>query len=120
MESNKDLQFYTLPFSDDGGCGYIFDNKSNFAFMLVPNLSEQQVEKILVSLNSKDYNPLVYKQSFTLKYIKEIVTINMNDKPFIVIRGWENLTGKGAHNLSEEKAREIQDNLAEWIISKLQ
>jgi len=118
MENN--LDFYTLPFSDDGGCGYIYDDKANFAFMIVPNLTEQQVDKIVVSLNSETHSPLVYKQPFTLEYIKSIQTINMNGKPFIVIRGWGNLTGKGAHNLDEKRAVEIQDNLANWIISKLQ
>lgn len=114
------LQFYTLPFSDDGSCSYIYDDKGNFAFMIVPNLTEQQVEKILVSINSEEYKPLIYKEKITLEYIKSIKTINMNGKPFIIIRGWANLTSPNSFNFSSEKANEIQDNLAEWIISKLQ
>jgi len=114
------LEFYTLPFADDGGCGYIYDDKENFAFMIIPNLSEQQVTKILLSLNSENHNPLVYKEKFTLEYIKEIVTINMNGKPFIVIRGWGNLTSPNCHNLSDKEAIKIQDDLANWIIKKLQ
>jgi len=117
---NSTLEFYTLPFSDDGGCGYIYDDKANFAFMIIPNLTEEQVNKIIVSINSEEHKPLVYKQPFTLEYVKEIVTINMNGNPFITIRGWGNLTGKDAHNLPEKEAAKIQDNLANWLISKLQ
>jgi hypothetical protein len=116
---NKQLEFYTLPFTSTG-FGYVNDNKDNFAFMFIPVLSEEQINKILLSLNSEEYKPLVYKQPITLEYIRSIVTINMNGKPFIVIRGWSNLTGKGGYDLSEEKAKEIQDNLAKWVISKLQ
>lgn len=114
------LEFYTLPFTDDGGCGYIYDDKNNFAFMIIPNLTGQQVEKIINSLNSEDYKPLIYKEKIKLEYIKSVQTINMNGKPFIVIRGWANLTSPNSFNFSSEKANEIQDNLAEWIISKLQ
>jgi len=117
---NNNLEFYTLPFTDDGSCGYIYDNEGNFAFMIVPNLTEQQVTKVLVSLNNENHSPLVYKEKFILEYIEEVKTINMNGKPFIVIRGWGNLTGKGSHNLSGNEAVKIQDSLANWIISKLQ
>jgi hypothetical protein len=38
---------------------------------------------------------------------------------FILIRGWGNLTGTGAHHFSEEKAVKIQDDFRDWIIYKL-
>lgn len=113
------LDFYTLPFSDYSECGRICDADNNFAFMFVPLLKDEQINKILVSLNSEEHKPLKYKEAITLNYVKEVGVINMNTKPFIIIRGWGNLTGVGGHNLSGERAVEIQNNLAEWIISKL-
>jgi len=39
--------------------------------------------------------------------------------PCILIRGWGNLTGTGAHNLKEEEAANIQDTFAEYIVEQL-
>ena len=37
----------------------------------------------------------------------------------ILIRGWGNLTGIGAHNLSVEEAANIQDTFADFIVERL-
>jgi len=39
--------------------------------------------------------------------------------PFILIRGWGNLTGIGGYNFDSEKASKIQDDFRDWIIYKL-
>ena len=43
----------------------------------------------------------------------------MEDKPFIMIRGWGRLTGMCAFHLDHDVARKIQDDFAEWILNKL-
>lgn len=43
----------------------------------------------------------------------------MEDKPFIMIRGWGRLTSIFGFHLDHDVARKIQDDFAEWILNKL-
>lgn len=45
--------------------------------------------------------------------------ILLDGKPYIVIRGWWYLTGGGGLNLPAEEAGAIQDEFAQFVISRL-
>lgn len=45
--------------------------------------------------------------------------IYVNGDPFLVVRGWGHLTGRGALNLSENEAAKIQDDFAAWVVGKI-
>ena len=116
MTSN--LDFYTLPFKCGIEKDWIHDTNGNFAFLFLPILKQEQVDKMLDSLNSIEYKPLQYKETITLGYLKSRNVITLNGKDFVLIRGWQNLIH--AHKFSEEKATEIQLNLVNFILSKWQ
>lgn len=115
--------FYVRPFRLYSRIGHVMDAKSNFAFQFEPqyddkgkrlNLDQDIMNKILLSLNSLDVNPL---DNFELE-LKEGIHLYKDNKLFITIRGWGNLTGTGAWNFSQDKAAAIQDNLVKYIIAK--
>jgi len=116
MENN--LEFYTLPFKSGIEKDYIYDANDNLAFLFLPILSQAQVNKMLESLNSEEHKPLLYKEDITLGYLKNRNVITLNSKDYILIRGWQNLLN--VHNFSEEKATEIQLNLVNYILTKMQ
>ena len=70
--------------------------------------------KVIESINSEEHKPLE-----ELNLISKNGIIFNNEIKFITIRSWGNLTGVGAHNLSSERAAEIQDNFQNWLIYKL-
>lgn len=107
---------YIPPFTNDGS-NYIYDDVATLAFTFLQELSEPQIDKILISLNSKNYKPLVYKQAIKLEYIKERKVITLNGKDFILLRGWYELLNQGYMTI---EAEEIQENLIKYIINKLQ
>lgn len=47
------------------------------------------------------------------------VDIDGEDKEFIIVRGWGNLTGTGGLNLPEKEAAEIQDAFGNYIVESL-
>ena len=57
--------------------------------------------------------------------MKNTIYLNNPSKPIRpphsndCIRGWGNLTGAGAHNLSVEEAANIQDTFADFIVERL-
>lgn len=112
------LEFYTLPFKCSSDKDYIVDANDNLAFLFLPILKQEQIDKMLASLNSEEHKPLQYKEDITLGYLKSRNVITLNGKDFILIRGWQNLTK--VHNMSEEAAHKVQTNLVDFILSKFQ
>ena len=53
------------------------------------------------------------REKFLQKYIY------FNENKVFIIRGWGYLTGCGGLKLDPEIAEKIQDNFAEWVVSKL-
>lgn len=47
------------------------------------------------------------------------VEIEGEEREFIIVRGWGNLTGIGGLNLPEEEAAEIQDAFGSYIVESL-
>ena len=115
-----ELNFYKLPFKDLPKCGWIYDSEDDFAFQFELGIDPKIHDEVLAFING-------YIKSTKNRFRKHpedpIVIQIQSDKEdwfdFIVIRGWGNLTGTGAHNFSEEKAIKIQDDLVKWLLYKL-
>lgn len=89
----------------------------DFAFFIgdmepAHNLRLEQKEKVVRIINGSDE-----KSNRQPNFSYKDGTIYIDNIAFIVIRGWGHLTG--SLNLDSEKAREIQDEFAEYIIKKL-
>jgi len=119
MKNWKDI--YKLPFKDDfidRKDGFrskrIVDRKRQFVFQFM-SVEDDTQENILKVLNGVDV------------HIKEIISFEhsegqiLTDKGDVImlIRGWGNLTGIGGHNLDYDEAANVQDTLADYIISRL-
>lgn len=118
------LYFYKQPFKKLSAVSWVYDSKDNFVFQFEPVYDENgnYVEgykefetSFLDSLNSKKYSPV---KNLQLELINKI-TLGINGRPIIIIRGWGNLTGAGAHNFSSVKAAKIQDMFTSWLIYKV-
>lgn len=112
MKSYKDV--YQLPLRQDKYSSWVYDNKGNFVFQFEIN-NKQNRSDLLDTINGNKYltNP-----DLVFKHDKGLIVDN-NNTTIILIRGWGNLTGSGAMNLSAEEAANIQDTFAEFIVSKL-
>jgi len=108
--SFRDL--YKFPFHQAKYGGWVYDANSNFIFEFEFSNKETQ-EKTIKILNNE---LLDYKRQDVTNEDGEILIDNI---PFILIRGWGNLTGVGAYNLNGKYAGKIQDSLQEFIIEKL-
>ena len=124
-----ELNFYTRPFRlDPYGSGWVYDSKRNFIFQFDEENEfddkgnytfgiKEFRERVILSLNSLNHES-IDNCEFTINADSQIEILKDN-KLFITIRGWGNLTGIGGYNFSEEKASKIQDDLRDWIIYKL-
>lgn len=121
-----ELKFYNQPFHRAKYGTWVYDAKSNFVFQfenkydsngnLIDGLKDLQ-EQVIFSLNSL-YNEPIEGLKLSIDANDECMILN-NDIPFIMIRGWGNLTGIGGYNFDLEKASKIQDDFRDWIIYKL-
>jgi hypothetical protein len=110
IKTYKDV--YQLPLEDSHG--WIYDQKRNFVFQFMID-DEKTEQKILDVINGKENF-----KNFHLSFYHEKGIIKDNkDREIILIRGWGNLTGTGAMNLSTEEASNIQDTFANFILERL-
>jgi hypothetical protein len=120
-----ELKFYNRPFVCEFNTR-VYDAKYNFAFQFEHRFdnkgkyieSEIELQKeVIFSLNALDNEPI---DELKLSIDTNDETMILNDGlPFILIRGWGNLTGIGGYNFDLEKASKIQDDFRDWIIYKL-
>lgn len=120
------LKFYNRPFHRAKYGTWVYDAKSNFVFQFenkydekgeyIDGVKELQQE-VIFSLNALDSEP-IKGLNLSIDPNDECMILN-NDIPFIMIRGWGNLTGIGGYNFDSEKASNIQDDFRDWIIYKL-
>jgi hypothetical protein len=111
----EDLSFrdlYGFPFHEAKYGSWVYDAKGNFIFQF-EFTGEDTRKKVLDIINGdlEEYNRQEVKMDNGVIFV--------NDNPFILIRGWGNLTGVGAYNLDGDYAAKIQDTLAEYITEKL-
>jgi hypothetical protein len=110
MKTYKDV--YQLPLEDNHG--WIYDQKMNFVFQFMID-NEELEKRILDVINGK--NNLTNPE---ISFIHENGIIKNNKgQELILIRGWGNLTGTGALNLSDKEASNIQDTFADFIVERL-
>ena len=110
MKTYKDV--YELPLEDS--YGWVYDQKGNFVFQFMIG-DEKTEQKILDVINGKENFKnldLVFKHDRGQIVDKSGLVV-------ILIRGWGNLTGTGAMNLSNEEAANIQDTFANFIVERL-
>lgn len=90
-----------------------FDFPEKFLYANSITLSDSDKNHIVDILNGK------YDKKIDLELTYKNNNIYAGDHEFIIIRGWGHLTGCGALNLPVEEAARIQDDFANYIISKL-
>lgn len=117
------LSFYKQPFRKSEW-SHVYDANGNFVFQFERKYDEngnhaegciELEDKIIKSLNSENLETIPELKLL----LRDAIEIKNHGKLLILIRGWGNLTGIGAHNFPTEKAAKIQDDFAAWIIYKL-
>ena len=111
------LNFYKTPFLDKYKCGYIYDSNSNFIFQF-ETYNVELYNEILNHLNCKSSTDHIFRlnPNNTL-CIQMKHTYAWTD--IITIGDWENIINLGGYNFTNEKAKKIQDDLAQWLVYKL-
>jgi hypothetical protein len=121
-----ELKFYNRPFHRAVYGTWVYDAKSNFVFQFINKYDEKGnyidglkefQQSVIFSLNALDNEP-IEGLNLSIDAKDEIMILN-DGLPFILIRGWGNLTGIGGYNFDSEKASKIQDDFRDWIIYKL-
>lgn len=103
---------FTPPFRLDRIGSWSYDSKDNFAFQFItPN--HQRRNEIIKCINSE------YKSEMLGVITHEKGIIKSDNDELILIRGWGYLTGTGGLNLPDIEAAKIQDDLANYIVEKL-
>lgn len=121
LEELDYTHLYVLPLKMSiAPSSWVYDFKGNFVFQFERAIPVEDRQKILDFLNG-DSNVII---KHTLKASNDGVIYAHDSKtsqniPIITIRGWGNLTGVGAHNLSPEYASKIQDTFQDFIFNKL-
>lgn len=105
------LELYWSKVFANGHMAFDFPQKWQYENCL--ELTESEQNHIIDILNGncdeKINHTLTYKNN----------DIYVGDNEFIIVRGWGHLTGCGALNLPVEEAAKIQDDFANYIITKL-
>ena len=121
-------KYFQFPLTIDEYSDMVFDKNYARAFDFelsfngdpVLSITRKSKEKLIKCLNDDDFKP---KNDLNLKYVINKTTILMDNKNFITIRNWGRLTSTnysaGCFGLSVEQAKNIQDQFAEFIISKI-
>lgn len=123
MKTFKDL--YKFPFRDsfideehNWRSQRIFDSENNFLFQFI-DVKQDKQQLILDIINGENKELSNKKLSFRHEDGYIFASDGQKETKIIIIRGWGNLTGIGAHNLKPEVAADIQDTLAEYIVEQL-
>ena len=109
MKKYKDV--YEFPLKEN--YGRVCDQKNNFVFQFI--ISDEKTQVKMMNVINCNEN---FKNLGLLFEHKEGQIIEKSGLPIILIRGWGNLTGAGAMNLSGDEAANIQDTFAEYIVER--
>ena len=122
MEEFKNYYIFPLRI-DTYGYNKVWDSKHRNAFDFamqflyetpIANISEENKKKIIQIINGDD---IKIKNDF--KFTLDKGTISLDERPLLMIRGWGMLIGVGGYNLPSQKASEIQDEFANYILERL-
>lgn len=108
---------FKLPFKNQM-FGRIVDSEDNFCFEITGIDDKELTDKLIRVINGEENlkNP---KLSFKKDSVYIIMCDEEHEEEMILIRGWGYLTGVGGLHLSEEEAIEIQNDLADYIVERL-
>lgn len=121
MKTWRDVYKLPLKLSEYGS--HVYDKWSNFVFQFEPKFDakgnyaegyKELEDKVLRCINGEQ----IERKTKNIAIHKE-GRIFIGGVHLITIRGWGNLTGTGAKNLSAEEAANIQDTFAEFIVERL-
>ena len=112
MKTYKEVYQFPLRLAKYGS--WVYDEKSNFVFQFeIKNKEKRQLLLDVINGEKKLYNP------DAVFHHEDGYILTDKSVEVILIRGWGNLTGIGAMNLSGEEAANIQDTFAEFIVEQL-
>lgn len=114
-----ELIFYKQPFKLDEYSGWVYDTNNNFVFQFELDNTDKLNHQIMDIINDKENSKTSLFSASKEEQEIYVVTLDNNKHHCITIRGWGNLTGTGAHNLSIDRAIEIQDSFIDWLLFKL-
>ena len=122
----KFKEIYSFPLKLDvfGDIVLTSDNERAFDFFEdMPEegyiLSNELQHSLIGCLNNENVHFLIKDASYIYKDASIYIVIDNKPLLFIVIRGWGYLTSTGRLQLPLEKAKQIQDEFAQFIIDKL-
>lgn len=110
MKDWKDI--YKMPLHKDEDSNWVWDALGNFVFQFVNYSDDDNIYALEIINGGK--SP---KNNYKIEYKEGYILVE--GTKFILIRGWGNLTGTGAHNLSGEEAVNIQDTFSYYLVDKL-
>jgi len=113
----KYTEAFKFPLHYDGMC-YIYgkDNGMVIQFDLDDETDDKFRYNLVKKLNGEKDISLTIP---TLSYNKEEQEYTIDGKPFMIQRGWGNLTSPNCLNLTNEKAAQVQDEFAEFVLKTL-
>lgn len=113
------LNFYKRPFKIIEENGWVYDVDDNFMFQF--EIDDNQLQKNIINhLNNDDESRFNrFRKHPSDPIVIQIQSDSRKWCDIIMIRGWGNLTGSGAHNLTPDEVIKIQDDLLKWLIYKL-
>lgn len=107
---------YKLPVINHVGTPFVFDSDNNVLFQFLTEDMKFR-ERVVKTING-DYVPEM-KNLFFIQEDKILIKNTVPATELILVRGWGNLTGIGAMNLTPKEAINIQDTLLRFVVSKL-
>lgn len=110
---------YKLPLEVDKYCPIItWTADKQRAFDWCVNVSPEKQQELIDAINGTKQHQFKYKFYREDSYIFSENPVFGNE-PVLSIRGWGYLTGTGGLHLPSEKAAEIQDSFADYIVERL-
>ena len=113
-------KYYDMPLRVDDYCpSYVWtkDNEMAFNYLDEERIDNRDLVEIYEIVNAiNGYGPGKFNASINSNH-NDIIQIDGVDK--LLIRGWGNLTGQGAHNLDCVDAIRVQQDFAKWIVEQL-
>ena len=105
-------EVYKLPLRLDDWFGYVWTNTNGMALQFHRDVKEEDQVKIVKAINGINKYKIPLLKNNSCDFYE-------NDEYIFCVRGWGNLTGVGALNLTEKEAIKIQDKFIDYIKTKL-
>ena len=104
-------KYYEFPFNYDGWC-YVWDSAHHMCLMKVESgLTDNNIQKFVDILNGTYDKPFnINGYTFSIKDGK----IFVDDKPFLIVRGWGRL-----QYVKDDNPAAIQDAFGQWVVDCL-